>query len=380
MKSIAILGSTGSIGRQTLEVVRRNPDKFCVRALVANTNIDLLLEQAEEFKPEYVATSSIHKYSELKSRAKCKVFEPVTALTDAVGVGPDVVVVACTGINGLRPTMLALEKGIDVAIANKETLVTAGHIVNRARKKSKSRLFPVDSEHSAVWQSLNSNRPCDVESIILTASGGAFRNLTREEIAVSKASRALKHPNWVMGRKITIDCATLMNKGLEIIEAKHLFEVEADKIKAVMHPESIIHSMVSYVDGAVIAELSNPSMVIPISYALTYPDRLNTGVQALNFADMANLTFKELDRERFPCLKIAEQVARSHPTYAVVMNAANDVMVDEYINGKAGFYDISDEINRILDEFLPVEVETVQDVEWLDEKIRTKVRNRLTAK
>ena len=380
MRSVSILGSTGSIGTQTLEVIRQNPERFCVKVLVANTNLELLLAQAEEFKPEYIATSSPEKYDELRCRAKCKVFAPESALVDAVHVGPDVVVVACTGINGLRPTMLALEKGIDIAIANKETLVTAGTLVNEARAKSRSNLFPVDSEHSAVWQSIGNNRAADIDSIILTASGGAFRDLTREEIAVSKASKALKHPNWVMGRKITVDCATMMNKGLEIIEAKYLFDVPADKIRAVVHPESIIHSMVSYTDGAVIAELSNPSMVIPISYALTYPDRVGTGVKPLDFAALGALTFRECDRQKFPCIKIAEDVARMHPSYAVCMNAVNDVMVDAYINDIAGFYDVSDEIQRALDAFCAVELNSVDDVVNLDKEIREKSVLRLAAK
>lgn len=373
MKKISILGSTGSIGTQTLEIIRKNPEEFSVKALVGNSNIELLLAQAEEFNAEYVGTSSSKLYPELRARARCKVLPPETALTDAIEVGPDVSVIACSGINGLKPVMLALERGVDACVANKEALVTGGALVTEARKRSKANLFPVDSEHSAVWQSLGMNRKEDVDKIILTASGGAFRNLSREEISRAKASDALRHPNWTMGKKITLDCATLMNKGLEIIEAMYLFEVPADRISVTVHPESIVHSMVSYSDGAVMAEMSNPSMLIPISYALTYPERLGTGVRPLDFTSLGTLTFREVDRERFPCIKIAEEVARSHPSRAICMNAYNDVLIDMYMRDMIGFYDVSQGIEEGLDSFIEREISSIEDVIALDAELRAKL-------
>ena len=372
MKKITIIGSTGSIGRQTLDLVRRHPDKFSVVGLVCNSDYKLLLKQAEEFKPRFVGLTNIEASNKYREEGG-EVLSPDTALVDCVTEDIDVLVVACSGINGLLPTLKAIRLGIDVALANKETLVVGGELVKEAMKTSKSRLFPVDSEHSAIWQSININKSRDISRIIITASGGAFRNYTYDMLKTAKAKDALKHPNWNMGKKITVDCATLMNKGLEIIEATHLFDVEADKVQPIIHPESIIHSMVEYNDGAIIAQLGNPSMLVPIQYALTYPERYDTGVKSVDFLTIKSLNFSEPDRERFPCLKIAEDMAREGGLARTVMNASNDVAVDLYLSDKIGFYDIPRIISEELDNFNNHHDFALSDVLECDRETRERV-------
>ena len=372
MKKITIIGSTGSIGRQTLDLVRRHPDKFSVVGLVCNSDYKLLLKQAQEFKPRFVGLTNIEASNKYREEGG-EVLSPDTALVDCVTEDIDVLVVACSGINGLLPTLKAIRLGIDVALANKETLVVGGELVKEAMKTSKSRLFPVDSEHSAIWQSININKSRDISRIIITASGGAFRNYTYDMLKTAKAKDALKHPNWNMGKKITVDCATLMNKGLEIIEATHLFDVEADKVQPIIHPESIIHSMVEYNDGAIIAQLGNPSMLVPIQYALTYPERYDTGVKSVDFLTIKSLNFSEPDRERFPCLKIAEDMAREGGLARTVMNASNDVAVDLYLSDKIGFYDIPRIISEELDNFNNHHDFALSDVLECDRETRERV-------
>ena len=374
MKKITIIGSTGSIGRQTLDLVRKNPDKFSVVGLVARSDYQLLNEQAKEFKPSFVGLTddiASKKYSEIAKNGN--ILNPNTALCDCVTDDIDVLVVACSGINGLLPTLKAIKVGIDVALANKETLVVGGELVNDALKCSKSRLFPVDSEHSAIWQSINYNKSRDVRKIIITASGGAFRNYTYKMLKTAKAKDALKHPNWNMGKKITVDCATLMNKGLEIIEATHLFGVDASMVEPIIHPESIIHSMVEYNDGAIIAQLGNPSMLVPIQYALTYPERYETGVKSVDFLTLKSLNFSEPDRKRFPCLKIAEDMAKEGGLARTVMNASNDVAVELYLSDKIGFYDIPRIISAELDAFENRSKFTLDDVLYCDRETRKRV-------
>lgn len=372
MKKITIIGSTGSIGRQTLDLVRRHPDKFSVVGLVCNSDYKLLLKQAQEFKPRFVGLTNIEASNKYREEGG-EVLSPDTALVDCVTEDIDVLVVACSGINGLLPTLKAIKLGIDVALANKETLVVGGELVKEAMKTSKSRLFPVDSEHSAIWQSININKSRDISRIIITASGGAFRNYTYDMLKTAKAKDALKHPNWNMGKKITVDCATLMNKGLEIIEATHLFDVEADKVQPIIHPESIIHSMVEYNDGAIIAQLGNPSMLVPIQYALTYPERYDTGVKSVDFLTIKSLNFSEPDRECFPCLKIAEDMAREGGLARTVMNASNDVAVDLYLSDKIGFYDIPRIISEELDNFNNRHDFALSDVLECDRETRDRV-------
>lgn len=374
MKKITIIGSTGSIGRQTLDLVRTHPDKFSVMGLVAHSDYMLLNKQTEEFRPSFVGLTDIEaskKYADIVKDTE--LLNPTTALCDCVTADIDVLVVACSGINGLLPTLKAIKLGIDVALANKETLVVGGELVNEALKGSKSRLFPVDSEHSAIWQSINYNKSRDISKIIITASGGAFRNYTYEMLKTAKAKDALKHPNWNMGKKITVDCATLMNKGLEIIEATHLFDVKASNIQPIIHPESIIHSMVEYNDGAIIAQLGSPSMLVPIQYALTYPERYETGVKSVDFLALKSLNFYEPDRERFPCLKIAEDMAKEGGLARTVMNAANDVAVELYLADKIGFYDVPRIISEELNAFENRSKFTLDDVLSCDSQTRNRV-------
>lgn len=377
MKLITVVGSTGSIGRQTLEVVRNNPDKFKIKGLVANSDYETLVTQAREFAPDFIAlTDRTAAAKLLVSGYSGDILSPGTALDECVTSDIDVVVVACSGINGLMPTLKAVEYGVDVALANKETLVVGGELVLSALSRSKSNLFPVDSEHSAILQCLNGNRRSDVSRVIITASGGAFRDYSYESLKNAKASDALLHPNWNMGKKITIDCATLMNKGLEIIEASFLFGVDVERVVPLIHRESIIHSMVEYNDGAVMAQLAAPSMILPIQYALTYPERWDTGLKKLDFAKIASLNFDEPDRERFPCLKIAEDVARSGGLLRTVMNAANDVAVDLYLKNKIGFYDIPKIIDGEISRFDNVYDFSLSDVISCDEDVKRKILSR----
>ena len=374
MKKITIIGSTGSIGRQTLDLVRTHPDKFSVVGLVAHSDYELLNKQIKEFRPSFVGLTDIDASKKCASIIKdAQLLNPATALCDCVTEDIDVLVVACSGINGLLPTLKAINLGIDVALANKETLVVGGELVNEALKCSKSRLFPVDSEHSAIWQSINYNKNRDIRKIIITASGGAFRNYTYEMLKTAKAKDALKHPNWNMGKKITVDCATLMNKGLEIIEATHLFGVDATMIQPIIHPESIIHSMVEYNDGAIIAQLGSPSMLVPIQYALTYPERYETGVKSVDFLSLKSLNFSEPNRELFPCLKIAEDMAKEGGLARTVMNASNDVAVELYLSDKIGFYDIPRIITEELDAFNNRSSFNLDDVLDCDVQTRNRV-------
>ena len=374
MKKITIIGSTGSIGSQTLDLVRRHPDKFKVVGLVAHTDYELLHAQIKEFSPRFVALTDKNARERLVNiGVNCEILASNTALLDCVTGDIDTLVVSCSGINGLLPTLKAIKLNIDVALANKETLVVGGELVMKALKDSKSNLFPIDSEHSAIWQSININRKDDIKKIIITASGGAFRNYTFEMLKSAKAKDALKHPNWNMGKKITVDCATLMNKGLEIIEATHLFGVDSTKVEPMIHPESIIHSMVEYTDGAIIAQMGSPSMLVPIQYALTYPERYTTGVKSVDFLTLKSLNFAEPDRERFPCLRIAEDMARTGGLVRTVMNAANDVAVELYLQDKISFYDIPKIISDEIESFSNIQEFTLNDVLECDKETRKRV-------
>ncbi len=373
MKRITIIGSTGSIGRQTLDIVSKNPDKFKVKGLVAHSDCELLSKQAVEYGAEIVALTDPVASAKLKEKnLGIEMLDPRTALTDVVTSDVDVVVVACSGINGLLPTLKALSLGVDVALANKETLVVGGELVRDALSKSKAKLFPVDSEHSAIWQSINTNNHSDISRIIITASGGAFRNLSIEELSSVGAKEALMHPNWNMGKKITVDCATLMNKGLEIIEGAFLFDIHPSKIVPVVHPQSIIHSMVEYNDGAIMAQLGSPSMLVPISYALSYPDRLKTGVERVDFVKLGRLEFSEPDRKRFPCLKIAEDTADKNAIIRTVMNASNDVAVDLFLQDRIKFMQIPQIIQDQLESFSESFGYSIDDILQCDRFIREK--------
>lgn len=344
-RRIAILGSTGSIGTQTLDVIRRHPDMFEVELISARRNVDLLTKQAIEFDAANVVICEESKYKETADALQdkgIKVWSGVDSLCELVKMSSvDIVVGAMVGFSGLRPTLAALEAGKTVALANKETLVAAGPIVIRTMLEHNAVILPVDSEHSAIFQCLLASKGNSVEKIHLTASGGPFRTWERARIAAATAQQALKHPNWNMGAKVTIDSATMMNKGFEVIEAKWMFDLNPDQINVVVHPESIIHSMVEFEDGAVIAQMGCPDMREPIGFALSYPQRVSVGNKKLDFASMGHLSFEAPDMKKFPCLELAYDAIKRGGNVPCALNAANEVTVAAYLKGLIGFYDIA---------------------------------------
>lgn len=382
MKRITILGSTGSIGTQTLDVVRKNKDKFQVVAISANSSIDLLLEQIMEFSPKYVAVYNKESALKLKEMIPENInIEVLSGMDGLVKICQleevNVVLTAVVGMIGLVPTMAAIKAKKTIALANKETLVTAGELVMSEAKKNNVEILPVDSEHSAIFQCLNGERKQDIEKIILTASGGPFRGKKREELVNVTKNEALKHPNWDMGRKISIDSSTLMNKGLEVIEAKWLFDVDVEDIEVVVHPQSIIHSMVSFRDSSVISQMGCPDMRLPIEYALTYPERLETDFERLDLAKVATLTFEKPDMETFPCLALAFKVLKLGGTYPAALNSANEFLVNEFLNDKIGFYDIPYYIEKTLDCHKNRVNPTLEDILEVDKETRAFLANLL---
>ena len=382
MKRITILGSTGSIGTQTLDVVRKNKDKFQVVAISANSSIDLLLEQIVEFSPKYVAVYNKESALKLKEMIPENInIEVLSGMDGLVKICQleevNVVLTAVVGMIGLVPTMAAIKAKKTIALANKETLVTAGELVMSEAKKNNVEILPVDSEHSAIFQCLNGERKQDIEKIILTASGGPFRGKKREELVNVTKNEALKHPNWDMGRKISIDSSTLMNKGLEVIEAKWLFDVDVEDIEVVVHPQSIIHSMVSFRDSSVISQMGCPDMRLPIEYALTYPERLKTDFERLDLAKVATLTFEKPDMETFPCLALAFKVLKLGGTYPAALNSANEFLVNEFLNDKIGFYDIPYYIEKTLDCHKNRVNPTLEDILEVDKETRAFLANLL---
>jgi len=352
MRSLSILGSTGSIGVSTLDVVRQHPDKFAVTALAAGTDIALLAEQIKEFRPVAVSVrdeESVQKLRNLCGEHKPEILFGVEGTaTIAECDGSDMVVSAIVGAAGLVPTVRAIKAGKHIALANKETLVVAGQLVSDLLKEHNVHLLPVDSEHSAIFQSLEGHRAEDVERIILTASGGPFRNTSADALKAVTLEQALKHPQWSMGAKITIDSSTMMNKGLEVIEAHWLFNVPAKKIGVVVHPQSIIHSMVEYIDGCVIAQLGAPDMRAPIAYALAWPERCESGIAKLDLAKIGTLTFEEPDMARFPALRLAFEALDAGRTYPAVLNAANEIAVAAFLDRKIGFTDIAATVEKTM--------------------------------
>jgi 1-deoxy-D-xylulose-5-phosphate reductoisomerase len=340
-ENISILGSTGSIGTQTLDVIREIGG-IKVWAMSTNTNIELFEQQIREFKPELVCVMNEEKALELKKSISDLKVEVLTGMDGLIAVATydkaDTVVNSVVGNIGLVPTVSAIKSGKDIALANKETLVTSGELVMRLLKENNANMYPVDSEHSAIFQSLQGNDGNKIERILLTASGGPFRK--RLDVSNVTLADALKHPNWSMGKKITIDSATLMNKGLEVIEAKWLFGVELEQIVVVVHPQSVVHSMVEYEDGAVIAQLGVPDMKVPIQYALTYPKRVKNGFEKLDLFSYGSLTFERPDTDRFPCLGLAYEAIRTGGTMPTVLNAANEIAVQKFIDGKLDFMGI----------------------------------------
>ncbi len=344
-KRIAILGSTGSIGCQTLDVVRQHPDRFEVKVITAGSNASLLAEQANEFSVPHAVICNESKYEEVHNAitgSVTQVHAGISAACDLVtGEDVDIVVASMVGFSGLRPTLSAIRAGKDIALANKETLVAAGSVVMAEARRYGVHIFPVDSEHSAIFQCLQGAQGNRVERIHLTASGGPFRTWTRDRIETAGKDLALQHPNWNMGAKITIDSATMMNKGFEVIEAKWLFDVEPERIHVVVHPESVIHSMVEFADGAVLAQLGCPDMREPIQLALSYPERLSLNNKKLDFGSLGALTFFEPDLEKFPCLKLAFEAIGRGGNIPCALNAANEAAVAGYLQDRIGFYDIA---------------------------------------
>ncbi|MDE6907812.1 MAG: 1-deoxy-D-xylulose-5-phosphate reductoisomerase [Lachnospiraceae bacterium] len=365
MKTIAILGSTGSIGTQTLEVAEANGD-LRVAALAAGSNVELLERQIRKFHPKLAALASEEAAKDLRVRVRDLDVRIVSGMEGLIEVSvmpeTDILVTAIVGMIGIRPTIAAIEAGKDIALANKETLVTAGHIIMPLAKEKNVRILPVDSEHSAVFQALNGENGKQVSRILLTASGGPFRGKTRKELENVQPEDALKHPNWAMGQKITIDSATLVNKGLEVMEAKWLFGAELEQIEVVVQPQSVIHSMVEFTDGAVIAQLGTPDMKLPIQYALYYPERRYLGGERLDFGRMGRLTFEEPDEETFLGLPLAFQAARDGGSMPTVFNAANECAVSRFLHKQIRFLDIYEILQACMEEHHIVENPAVEEI------------------
>ncbi len=373
-RQIALLGSTGSIGTQALDVVRDNADRFEVYALVARQNADLLAQQAREFRPEVVVIADEQYYAPLKEALAdlpMKVWAGADAIADVVQMAPvDVVLTAMVGYAGLRPTLAALEAGKAVALANKETLVVAGELVTATARRTGAPILPVDSEHSAIFQCLVGQDASAVEKVILTASGGPFRTTPREALTDVIPAEALRHPNWSMGAKVTIDSASMMNKGFEMIEARWLFGLPPERIEVVVHPQSIVHSMVQFADGAVMAQLGTPDMHLPIAYALAYPRRLRSAAPRLDFAQLSTLTFEAPDRERFRNLDYAYEAARRGGNMPCILNAADEVAVAAFLSGKIGFLAMSDLIAETMARTTFIATPTYDDYVQTDAEAR----------
>ncbi|MBR6642716.1 MAG: 1-deoxy-D-xylulose-5-phosphate reductoisomerase [Lachnospiraceae bacterium] len=374
MRHISILGSTGSIGTQTLDVVRCNQD-IKVEALAVDKNITLLLEQIKEFQPKLVCVYNAEKAKELDEILKQEHLQ-VEVTTGMEGLlacatisSVEMVVTAFVGMIGIRPTMEAIKSGKHIALANKETLVTAGHIIMPLAKEKGVSILPVDSEHSAIFQSLQGNAGNKIHRILLTASGGPFRGKTKEELKHVRVEDALKHPNWSMGRKITVDSSTLVNKGLEVIEAKWLFDADASRIEVVVHPQSIIHSMIEYEDGAVIAQLGTPDMKLPIQYALYYPERKGPTSKRLDFAKLRNLEFYEPDTKVFPALSMAYEALTIGGSMPTVYNAANEWSVAAFLEGKIGYTDIVDNIRKEMEAHMCIANPSLEEILATEQEI-----------
>ena len=377
MKKISLLGASGSIGKQTLDIIRLHIDQFQLVAASVGTNIDVAREIIHTFSPKIVSVKNKEDCERLRSEFNTKIVYGDRGLIEVATYDEvDVVVNAVMGSVGLVPTLQAIEANKNVALANKETLVTAGHLVMDAVKRHGVELLPVDSEHSAIFQSLQGERQKNIEKIILTASGGSFRDKTREELKCVTVEQALNHPNWSMGAKITIDSATMMNKGLEVIEAHWLFNLPYEKIDVVLHKESIIHSMVEFHDRSIIAQLGTPDMKVPIQYALTYPDRLELPItNRLNLAEVGKLHFRELNDEQFRCLFLAYEAGKTGGTMPTVLNAANEEAVAAFLNGKISFLFIEELIEKALNKHQSIHKPSLEEIREVDNFSREFVRS-----
>ncbi len=371
-KQIAILGSTGSIGTQALQVIEEHPDLYEAYAITANNQVELLAEQARKFMPAAVVIANESKYAQLKellADLPIQVYAGADAICDIVQAEPvDMVLASMVGYAGLRPTINAIKAGKEIALANKETLVVAGELINNLISQYHTPLFPVDSEHSAIFQCLEADNR--LEKVILTASGGPFRTFTREQLEHVTKEQALKHPNWDMGAKITIDSATMMNKGFEVIEAKWLFGLRPEQIEVVVHPQSVIHSMVQFQDGAVKAQLGVPDMRLPIQYAFSYPKRLQSSFDRLDFSQMTALTFEQPDTNRFRCLALAYEALNTGGNMACIVNAANEVVVSAFLHDRISFLQMSEIIEQTMSKVAFIKTPTYEDYVATDAEAR----------
>jgi len=381
LRHIAILGSTGSIGTQALEVIAAHPDKFIVEVLTAQRNADLLIEQAKKFQPNVVVIGDESRYSEVKealAQEPIKVFAGEKSLAEVVTMESiHIVLTALVGYAGLIPTMRAIQAGKHIALANKETLVVAGDLVSQAARDHRVDILPVDSEHSAIFQCLAGEMDQKIEKIILTASGGPFRGKKREDLSKVTKAQALKHPNWSMGAKITIDSASMMNKGLEVIEAKWLFDLSPDQIEVIVHPQSIIHSLVQFEDGSIKAQLGLPDMKLPIQYALAYPHRIALETPRFSFTQYPSLTFEEPDPVTFRNLALAYEALKKGGNMACILNAANEVVVEAFLQDRVGFLEMSDLIEKSMQSLPFLAEPTLEDYMETDQETRKFVQNLL---
>ena len=378
MKRIAILGATGSVGRQALDVIEKFPDRFCVTAVTAHHASEELLALAEKFGAKYIGVTGCPGDLEFEKKVPkgVRVGFGIQGLLESCSVGdPDIVLIAVVGIAGLPPLIECLDRGVNVALANKESLVCGGHIVKQKMKTSKSEVFPVDSELCAVYQCLGGMDTTGVRRIILTASGGPFFDWKKEDIEKATVEQALRHPNWRMGKKITVDCATYMNKGLEIIEARWLFDMPPEKISVVVHRQSIIHSMIEYNDGAVIAQLGPTDMREPIQYAFGHPERLSSMVGYLDFAKIGTLTFHEPDFDKFPCLRHAMDAIREGGSLPLIMNAANEAAVDLFLERKISFGDIEKSVAFAMNKFAHLPGNSLIEIYTTDKEVKNYIYN-----
>ena len=373
-RSLTILGATGSVGKSTLDLVRQQPTKFSIKGLTAHTNYDELARLAHEFKPDTVVIADEEYYQPLReslSGSDIDVYAGKLALSSLAADPVDCVIGAIVGIAGLAPVCAAIQAGQKIALANKETLVVAGHLIMPILTKTGASIIPLDSEHSAICQCLKGETAAAIKDIILTASGGPFRQMTSAQMRSVTPHQALQHPNWSMGPKVTIDSATLMNKGLELIEAKWLFGLPAEKIKAVIHPQSVIHGLVNFIDGSCIAHMGSADMRIPISYALNYPERMSWQAETLDLVQLSRLDFEEIDLHRFPCFKIAKETLDAAPEQAIVLNAANEIAVAAFLQGKLAYCEIAELVDRGVNRFAATAAtKSLDDVVSLDRDVR----------
>jgi 1-deoxy-D-xylulose-5-phosphate reductoisomerase len=372
-RSVTILGSTGSVGCQTIDLIDRHPGKYAVEALTANSRVELLAEQAKRLRPRYVAVADESRYTELKDALSGEGIEVAAgqAAVTAAAEGPaDWVMAAIVGAAGLRPTLAAVRRGAVVAFANKECLVCAGELMMREIEQRGATLLPVDSEHNAIFQVFEFDKRDTVEKLIVTASGGPFREWDKARMAQASPAQAVAHPNWDMGAKISVDSATMMNKGLEVIEAHHLFAMPEDRIEVLVHPQSVIHSMVTYVDGSVLAQLGTPDMRTPIAYSLAWPERMDTPSERLDLGAIAKLTFEAPDPERFPALRLAREALKSGGNAPTILNAANEVAVERFLAGAIGFLDIAETVEETLSRIPNAPLSALDDVHGFDAEAR----------